>query len=312
MDSSQGEVLVDVQGVKKYFGPIRAVDDISFKVRRGDILGFLGPNGAGKSTAMKIITCFLQQDTGKVTVAGNDTLDNPLAVRQKIGYLPESAPAYGEMDVLGFLNFIAEVRGIQDPTSAIARVVRMCGLERVLRQTVETLSKGFKRRVGLAQALIHDPEVLILDEPTDGLDPNQKKLVQDLITEIATDKAIIFSTHILDEVERVCSRALIISEGRILEDSTPGELMHRAPNHNVIHVTLEEENPDLVSKIAALEWCERLERESKLRFQVYPKDQANHLSDLMDLLEGVQLQSITVQEGRLEDLFRKMTRGVSA
>lgn len=306
-----GEVLIDVSGVKKHFGPIKAVDDISFQVRRGDILGFLGPNGAGKSTAMKIITCFLQQDAGQVKVAGHDTLTDALAVRQKIGYLPESAPAYGEMTVAGFLDFIAEARAIENPAQAIDRVVEMTGLNRVYHQTVETLSKGFKRRVGLAQALIHDPEVLILDEPTDGLDPNQKKLVQDLIHKIAHDKAIIFSTHILDEVERICSRALVISRGQILTDSTPRELMSKAANHNVIRLVLAAPNSELNATIADQPWCERLVPETETRLEIYPKDQGSHLADLLPLLDGVEVQSVTVQEGRLEDLFRDITEGVS-
>ncbi len=309
---NQGEVLIDVKGVKKYYGPIKAVDDISFQVRRGDILGFMGPNGAGKSTAMKIITCFLEQDQGRVSVAGHDTLTDSLAVRQKVGYLPESAPAYGEMTVEGFLSFVAETRAIENREEAIARVVEMTGLTRVLHQTIETLSKGFKRRVGLAQALIHDPEVLVLDEPTDGLDPNQKKLVQDLINRIAQNKAIVLSTHILDEVERVCNRALIISEGKLIVDSTPGELMNRAANHNVIRVVLDEANAELLNKIEAQPWCGKLARESETRFEVYPKDQQNCLSELMPLLNGARLQGVTVQEGRLDDVFREMTGGVCA
>ncbi|MDJ0835348.1 MAG: ABC transporter ATP-binding protein [Acidobacteriota bacterium] len=312
MQATSGEVLVEVNRIKKYFGSIKAVDDISFEVRRGDILGFLGPNGAGKSTAMKMITCFLQQDTGSIKVCGHDTIAEDLAVRQKIGYLPESAPAYGEMTVTGFLNFVLDVRGVDDRQAAIDKAVEMTGLHKVMNQTIETLSKGFKRRVGLAQALIHDPEVLILDEPTDGLDPNQKKLVQDLILKIARNKAIILSTHILDEVERICNRAIIISEGQLLEDSTPLDLMEKAPNHNVIHLALAEENKELVSKIQELEWVERIVRETETRLEIYPKDQMSHLAELMPLLEGIHMESITVQEGRLEDFFREKTEGVCA
>ena len=312
METTSGEVLIEVKNIKKYFGSIKAVDDISFDVRRGDVLGFLGPNGAGKSTAMKIITCFLQQDSGTVKVAGQDTIEDSLAVRQKIGYLPEIAPAYGEMTVEGFLEFVAEVRGIADPRTAIARVVEMTGLESVFFQTFETLSKGFKRRVGLAQALIHDPDILVLDEPTDGLDPNQKKHIQDLILRIARNKAIVLSTHILDEVERVCNRAVIISQGKKLEDSTPVELMELAPNHNVIRVVLAEPNRQLCDKIEALDWCKRVMRETETRFEVYPTDQNSHLAELMPLLEDVQVESIIVQEGRLEDLFRQVTKGVHA
>lgn len=308
----QGEILIDVQNVKKSFGPIKAVNDISFQVRRGDILGFMGPNGAGKSTAMKILTCFLRQDAGHVTVAGHDTLKDPLAVRQKIGYLPESAPAYGEMTVNGFLEFIASARQIAQPQQAIERVVSMTGLTKVFYQTIETLSKGFKRRVGLAQALIHDPEVLILDEPTDGLDPNQKKLVQDLINQIARNKAIILSTHILDEVERICNRAVVISQGQLLADDTPGALMAKAPNHNVIRVELAEANAALLDQIRNQSWCKHLVRNTDTRFEMFPADRTNHLAELMQLLDGHKLKSIVVQEGRLDELFRDLTQGVCA
>lgn len=310
--TNQGDVLVTVKNLKKYFGQIKAVDDISFEVRRGDILGFMGPNGAGKSTAMKMITCFLEQDEGEITVCGHETLKEPLAVRQKIGYLPESAASYGEMTTIGFLEFIAEVRGVTNRIEAIAKVVKMTGLERVLYQKIETLSKGFKRRVGLAQALIHDPEVLILDEPTDGLDPNQKKLVQDLINKIATDKAIILSTHILDEVERVCNRGMIISNGKLLVDSTPEDLMQRASNHNVISLVLKNENHGLLDKIRSQSWCKDVVAKSSLRYEIYTRDNANHLSDLMPMLDESEVQSITVQEGRLEELFREITEGVCA
>jgi len=225
--------MIKVEGLTKRYARNVAVDDISFEVEKGQIVGFLGPNGAGKTTAMRLITGFLEPDEGRVEVAGHDLAHDSLAVRQKIGYLPENAPAYGEMTVHGFLEFIAEARAVERPEAAIARVVGMTGLEEVLHQTIETLSKGFKRRVGLAQALIHDPEVLILDEPTDGLDPNQKAMVQDLISGLAGGKCIILSTHILDEVERICNRAMIISRGKILVDSTPEALIAEAPNHRL-------------------------------------------------------------------------------
>ncbi len=220
---------IEVRGLRKSYGPIVAVDGIDFEMCRGDVLGFLGPNGAGKTTAMKMITGFLEPDAGSIHVGGHDVAVDALAARREIGYLPENAPAYGEMTVTGFLDFIAEARELDDRSAAVRRVVAMTGLESVQQQTVETLSKGYKRRVGLAQALIHDPPVLILDEPTDGLDPNQKFMVHQLIEELAADKAILLSTHILDEVERVCNRALIISRGRILVDSTPQELRAQAP-----------------------------------------------------------------------------------
>ncbi len=222
------DVLVRVRDLRKSYGSIRAVDGISFEVSGGDILGFLGPNGAGKTTAMKLITGFLEPDGGTVVVAGHDVGKDPLAAQRRVGYLPENAPAYGEMTVDGFLRFIADARAVVDAERAIDRVVEMTALKRVRHQTIETLSKGFKRRVGLAQAMIHDPEVLILDEPTDGLDPNQRVLVQDLLANISQERCVILSTHILDEAEKVCTRAVIISEGRILVDSTPGALVEQS------------------------------------------------------------------------------------
>jgi len=310
--SSAAEVLVRVDGLEKSFGPIRAIDGISFHVRRGDILGFLGPNGAGKTTAMRVITGFLEPDQGIVTVAGHDMATDSLAGRQRIGYLPENAPAYGEMTVHGFLEFIADARAVADPEPAIDRVVAQTGLGKVVHQTIDTLSKGFKRRVGLAQALIHDPEVLILDEPTDGLDPNQKVLVQDLIANLSKNKCIILSTHILDEVERICNRAMIISQGKILVDSTPHELIARAPNHNVVRLTLVEEDAELVRNIEQQAWCSRIDRESPTRITIHPRDGNNHLNELMELARDAKVESVHLQEGRLEDVFRKMTEGVAA
>ena len=222
------DVLVRVRNLRKDYGSIRALDGISFDVSRGDILGFLGPNGAGKTTAMKLITGFIDPDGGSVVVAGHDVASDPLAAQRRIGYLPENAPAYGEMTVDGFLRFVADARTLTDARGAIDRVVDMAALGTVCHQTIETLSKGFKRRVGLAQAMIHDPEVLILDEPTDGLDPNQKVLVQDLLANLSQERCVILSTHLLDEAEKVCNRAVIISEGRILVDSTPHDLVKQS------------------------------------------------------------------------------------
>ena len=226
--TTERDVLVRVRDLRKSYGSILALDGISFEVSRGDILGFLGPNGAGKTTAMKLTTGFLEPDGGTVVVAGHDIARDPLAAQRRIGYLPENAPAYGEMTVDGFLRFVADARAVADAGRAIDRVVDMTALQRVRHQTIETLSKGFKRRVGLAQAMIHDPEVLILDEPTDGLDPNQKVLVQDLLANLSRERCVILSTHILDEAEKVCNRVVIISEGRILADSTPDELVARS------------------------------------------------------------------------------------
>ncbi len=309
--TTQAETMVEVENLAKHYGPIRAVDGISFAVKRGDIVGFIGPNGAGKTTAMRIITGFLDPDAGQVRVTGHDMAADSLGGRRSIGYLPENAPAYGEMTVRGFLEFVAAAREVDDRSAAIARVVKMTGLERVQHQTIDTLSKGFKRRVGLAQALIHDPEVLILDEPTDGLDPNQQAVVQKLITNLSPTKSIILSTHILDLVERTCNRAIIISEGKILADSTPETLIARAPNHNVIRMTLHEANPDLEQRIDAQSWCEKVHRQSATTVDVYPKEGINRLTELLELVKDVPLQSIHLQEGRLDDLFRNVTEGVS-
>jgi len=224
--------MIEVKGLVKTYGAKRAVDGISFTVRRGDILGFLGPNGAGKSTTMKMITGFLRPDAGAALVDGIDVTADPVAVKRRLGYLPENAPAYPEMTVAEFLGFIAEVRGFRDRAARRARVERAAQLTHlvpVLRQTIETLSKGYKQRVGFAQALLHDPAALVLDEPTDGLDPNQKNEVRALIRNMAVEKAVILSTHILEEVEAICNRVIIISQGRVVVDETPAQLQARQP-----------------------------------------------------------------------------------
>ena len=311
------DVLVEVDDLAKYYGPIRAVDGISFVVRRGDVLGFLGPNGAGKTTAMKMITGFLEPDRGSAKVAGYDVATAGLETRRRVGYLPENAPAYGEMTVGGFLEFIAEVRGLPDPEQAVRSAVGETGLDGVVHQIVDTLSKGYKRRVGLAQALIHDPEVLILDEPTDGLDPNQKAVVHQLIERLASDKAIILSTHILDEVEAICNRTLIISEGRILEDSTPTELMQRAPRHNVIRLRLasflaEDAVDSLRQRLLEEEWCGGVDTPAEAVLEIRPNDGGNYLRQTLDLVRGTEIEGIELLEGRLNDLFREVTKGVAA
>jgi ABC-2 type transport system ATP-binding protein len=218
--------MISVKQLRRSFGPIVAVDGVSFEVQKGQVLGFLGPNGAGKTTVMRILACFLRPDSGTAAICGYDTSKDPVKVRQSLGYLAENSPAYNEMTVGSFLDFVCDVRQIfgKQRKKSLDRIVPMCSIESVYHQTIETLSKGYMRRVGLAQALIHDPEVLILDEPTDGLDPNQKHEVRQLINKMAADKCIVVSTHILEEVEAVCSRAIIISRGRILVDSTPEKL----------------------------------------------------------------------------------------
>ena len=222
--------MIEVKGLVKTYGSKRAVDGVSFTVKRGDILGFLGPNGAGKSTTMKMITGFLRPDAGRATVDGIDVTEDPVAVKSKLGYLPESAPAYPEMTVEEFLAFIADVRGFRTreaKRAQVDRAITLTHLSPVRKQTIETLSKGFKQRVGFAQALLHDPSALILDEPTDGLDPNQKNEVRSLIKSMAVEKAVILSTHILEEVDAICNRVIIISQGRVVADETPTQLRAR-------------------------------------------------------------------------------------
>jgi ABC-2 type transport system ATP-binding protein len=223
--------MIEVKDLVKTYGSKRAVDGVSFTVRRGDILGFLGPNGAGKSTTMKMITGFLRPDAGSAYVDGIDVTEDPVAVKRKLGYLPENAPAYPEMTVEEFLQFIAEMRGFraQARRAPVERAVGLTHLGPVRNQTLETLSKGYKQRVGFAQALLHDPPTLVLDEPTDGLDPNQKNEVRTLIKNMATEKAVILSTHILEEVEAICNRVIIISRGRVVVDETPAQLQARQP-----------------------------------------------------------------------------------
>ena len=234
MTADNSAPAIEVKALDKRFGPIHAVRNVSFSVRHGEVLGFLGPNGAGKSTTMKMITGFLEPTDGTVLVNGHDVLTEPISVKASIGYLPEGAPAYGEMTVMRFLEFVSEIRGYSgaERQQRIDRAVELVHLDSVLEQTIETLSKGFKRRVGVAQALLHDPDVLIMDEPTDGLDPNQKHEVRSLIKEMAENKAIVISTHILEEVDAVCTRAIIIAAGQLLFDGAPDELRAQSESND--------------------------------------------------------------------------------
>jgi ABC-2 type transport system ATP-binding protein len=227
--------LIEIDGLTKRFGDFVAVDNISFRIRRGEVLGFLGPNGAGKSTTMRMLAGFMIPTAGTARILGHDVQDDAVAARRQLGFLPEGAPTYPEMSVEGFLRFCAKVRGFRGATLAerVDHALDLTSLAPVRLQPVDTLSKGFKRRVGLAQALLHDPPVLVLDEPTDGLDPNQKHEVRTLIERMAPQKAIIISTHILEEVDAVCSRAIIIAAGRIVADGTPQELATRHPSHRL-------------------------------------------------------------------------------
>ena len=227
--------MIQATHLTKRFGSKLAVDDLSFTVEKGDVLGFLGPNGAGKSTTMRMVTGFIPPTSGDAKICGISMVENPAAAKRKIGYLPESAPLYNDMTVTGFLKFCAEIRGLvgAEKNEAVERSIETCFLTSVARQSIDTLSKGYRHRTCLAQALLHDPEVLILDEPTDGLDPNQKYEVRQLIKRLGQTKAILFSTHILEEVEAACTRAVIVDRGKIVADGTPKELIAQAPNRSL-------------------------------------------------------------------------------
>ena len=299
--------MIRIDNLLKTFGATRAVDGVSFTVERGEVVGFLGPNGSGKSTTMRMITGFYPPSSGRVTVGGHDVADSPLATKRLIGYLPESAAAYPDMTVEGFLKFAAEMRGLEGAAQkkAIARVVERCFLSSVLRQSIDTLSKGYKHRTCLAQALVHDPEVLVLDEPTDGLDPNQKHEVRNLIRELGRSKAVIFSTHILEEVDAACSRAIIIDRGRIVAQGTPQEL--RALSDIAGAVTLHAAGAS-EEKLAALGRVEKLNG----AWRVFPRQDsaaAGLAQAVLELAarEGWKLEMLRTEEGQLDEVFRRIT-----
>jgi len=306
--------MISVEKLTKRFGPKLAVHNISFSVQKGEVLGFLGPNGAGKSTSMRMITGYLPPSAGNVSVCGFDVVEEPLKSRRRIGYLPENAPIYSDMSVLGFLKFCAELRGLFGDAGnrAINRVVQLCFLQPVLHQSVDTLSKGYRHRTCLAQALIHDPEVLILDEPTDGLDPNQKHEVRTLIRRMGHDKAIIFSTHILEEVEAACTRAIIIDQGKIVANGTPDELKARAPLAGTIIVGLRGANwQSAETELGKLRFLKRSELISECDSRVTARlqPQGDLLPEVLELAhrQRWQVEHLNVDEGRLDDVFRSIT-----
>jgi ABC-2 type transport system ATP-binding protein len=246
--------MIQVSNLTKRFGPTVAVRDVSFSVQRGEVVGFLGPNGAGKTTTMRVLTCYLPADEGTATIAGFDVGTHPLEVRRRIGYLPESAPLYTEMGVTDYLNFIGEVRGLDAGRcrQRVQDMIRVCGLERVVKKDISELSRGYRQRVGLAQTLIHDPDVLILDEPTSGLDPNQIIEMRELIRKIGREKTIILSTHIMQEATATCSRVIIIKEGRLVADGSPDELADRSRGRERVYLTIRGPQAEVEAKVAAL------------------------------------------------------------
>ncbi len=304
--------MIEISHLTKKFDSFTAVDDLSFTVEEGEVLGFLGPNGAGKSTTMKIITGFLGATSGTVTVHGHDISRDPLAVKSLIGYLPEGAPSYPDMTVLEFLDFIAEVRGFsgEQKKQRIAKVIREVELAEVCHKTIETLSKGFKRRVGLAQAIIHDPKVLILDEPTDGLDPNQKHHVRQLIRNLARDRIVIISTHILEEVSAVCTRAIIIAAGRIVADGTPKELEARSHLFGAVSIQLTQDF-DLAAALEGVEDVADIEPsdEERRRFIIIPAPGRQIFGKVLDRVQSEHwpVAEFHLVEGLLEHFFRSVT-----
>jgi len=309
---------IEISGLTKRFGPILAVDHVSFSVTQGEVLGFLGPNGAGKSTSMKMITGFLRPDAGRSQICGHDMDSDPLAAKRKIGYLPEGAPAYGDMTPASYLKFIADARGLTGAKRAqgLEDAIARSHLEHVLYQPIETLSKGFKRRVGLAQAILHNPPVLVLDEPTDGLDPNQKHEVRQMIRDMAAEKCIIISTHILEEVNAICSRALIIAKGKIVADGTPHDLETRSPYHNAVTVvTAPQALEDMVALLKALPDVATLDIEDQpdshgcVKVTAFPQEDRMIINQISAALQGCELpvREMTVERGRLEDVFRQVT-----
>jgi ABC-2 type transport system ATP-binding protein len=308
--------MIKVENLSKLFGAKHAVDGISFSVERGEVLGFLGPNGAGKSTTMRMITGFIPPSSGRVSVGGFDVVEKPIEAKRLIGYLPENAPAYTDMTVSGFLNFAAEVRGLRGEAKkkAVGRAVEMCFLNSVLHQSVETLSKGYRHRTCFAQSIIHDPDVLILDEPTDGLDPNQKHEVRTLIRRMGEKKAIIFSTHILEEVDAVCSRAIIIDRGKIVANGTPAELRRKSEYAGA--VTLSVRGVPAATVTAKLNQISVAKRAtvikdtgSKVTVTVFPKPNGDGelTRAVIDASQGWQVEELHTEEGRMDEVFRSIT-----
>jgi ABC-2 type transport system ATP-binding protein len=309
--------MIKVEQLSKSFGPKLAVNDVSFTVERGEVLGFLGPNGAGKSTTMRMITGFYPPTSGKVTVGGFDVVEQPLEAKRLIGYLPENAPAYTDMTVEGFLSFCAELRGFRGDakTRAVRNVIETCFLESVRFQSVDTLSKGYRHRTCFAQSIIHDPDILVLDEPTDGLDPNQKHEVRGLIRRMGEHKAIIFSTHILEEVEAACTRAIIIDRGQIVANGTPQQLKAKSDMAGtVVLIACGVPGNAVIERLSAVACARKTtivkEEKGKVCVRVYPKSAEMNgelARQVAAAAAGWQLEELRTDEGRLDEVFRNIT-----
>ncbi len=311
--------MITVENLVKDFGPKRAVNRVSFTVQRGEILGFLGPNGAGKSTTMRMITGFIPPTEGRVMVGGHDVNEDPIPAKRLMGYLPESAPCYSDMTVHGFLAFAAEMRGLHGTAreEAIQKVVGLCFLDTVLHQSVDTLSKGYRHRTCLAQAIIHDPEVLVLDEPTDGLDPNQKHEIRQLLKRFGRNKAIIFSTHILEEVDAVCSRAIIIDRGQVVANGTPAELRARHELAGTVSIRVQGATSEAIrGRLGSLSTVSKVNISNDAGVvvaRVFPREKSAN-GELAGAVaevaarEGWRFDELRTEEGRLDDVFRTITQ----
>ena len=299
--------MIRIENLVKTFGAKRAVDGLSFNVERGEVLGFLGPNGAGKSTTMRMVTGFMPPTSGRVSIGGHDVVESPLQAKRLIGYLPENAASYPDMTVKGFLEFAAELRGLDRSKrkQAVGHVVELCFLQSVLRQSIDTLSKGYKHRTCLAQALIHDPDVLIMDEPTDGLDPNQKHEVRNLIRDLGKKKAIVFSTHILEEVDAACTRAIIIDRGRIVANGTPEELRDMSTLAGAVTLSAHGASAEKLAELGRVE-------DLGGAFRIYPKDKRNAAELARGVVEMVarenwKVEGMYSERGELDEVFRRIT-----
>jgi ABC-2 type transport system ATP-binding protein len=302
--------MIEIRDLRKDFGEITAVNGISFSVERGEVLGFLGPNGAGKSTTMRMITGFLPPTSGTALVNGHDVTSDVIAAKRQIGYLPENAPVYGDMTVTHFLKFVAEIRGFTGKARdlQVDAAIDKARLAGVRHQSISTLSKGYRQRVCFAQAILHDPPILIMDEPTDGLDPNQKHVVRNMILEMAPRKVIIISTHILEEVEAVCSRAIIIAGGRIVANGTPAELKAHSNSHGAVELAVQHPTDQIAAELRALPSATRVESAGNL-FTIYPRDPSRLFAEVTQLVKQRDWHptGLKLIEGRLDDVFRDLT-----
>jgi len=307
--------MIEIRNLQKRFGDIQAVDGVNLEVQRGEVLGFLGPNGAGKSTTMKMLTGFLHPTSGTALIGGHDITKDPIAAKRLLGYLPEGAPLYPDMTPETFLHFIAQIRGYSgaEAKRRVEDVVQKVSLQGVLRQPIDTLSKGYKRRVGLAQSILHEPQVLVLDEPTDGLDPNQKHEVRTLIRSMAQDKVIILSTHILEEVEALCTRVVIIARGKVVIDCKPGDLAARSRWHNAVRIDVEQEDAQRVRRSlgeihsGAVEELDA--QDGCVTYLISTKDRRSIISEISQRAQNEKwkLDGLHVEHGRLDEVFRELT-----